>query len=132
MTEFENDDDVQRAVCVVVRSRDGEMMLAVSRGVGSDLWGLPGGSCKRGENAADAADRELLEETGLTLISKRIIMSCDFDGRNVTAFEAIQIEGEHSGSQEGDVSFKERRALLEGPFGLYNKLLFEKLDTQEE
>lgn len=51
------------AVCVIERA-DGRMLLvrqAYRRG-----WGLPGGLTKRGEDIAECARREVLEEVGLT------------------------------------------------------------------
>jgi len=44
--------------------RDGKLLLA-RRAVPPNLWTLPGGRVESGEAAADAARRELLEETGV-------------------------------------------------------------------
>lgn len=50
--------------CVVVRDR---ALLMVRRGKepAKGLWSLPGGQLEHGESLADAAAREVLEETGL-------------------------------------------------------------------
>jgi 8-oxo-dGTP diphosphatase len=44
--------------------RDGRLLL-VRRANPPQLWTLPGGRIELGESAADAAQRELLEETGV-------------------------------------------------------------------
>lgn len=49
----------------VVVPHDGEV-LAVSRGPGAYIYGLPGGAAEDREAAAETALRELQEETGLT------------------------------------------------------------------
>lgn len=50
------------AICVIERP-DGAVLLV--RQVYRHQWGVPGGLLKRGEDAADAARREVLEEVGL-------------------------------------------------------------------
>lgn len=50
------------AICVIER-RDGAILLI--RHAYRDRWGLPGGLLSRGENPADAARREVLEEIGV-------------------------------------------------------------------
>jgi len=55
------------AVAVLV-CRDGKF-LAVERGhpPGEGTWALPGGSVELGETLQEAAEREVLEETGITV-----------------------------------------------------------------
>ena len=56
-------------VGVVVLRRDTDEVLLVRRGKppAVDRWALPGGSIELGETAREAAAREILEETGLTV-----------------------------------------------------------------
>ncbi len=52
------------SMCVIERD-DGDVLLV--RHVYRNRWGVPGGLLKRGEDAADAACREVLEEVGLRI-----------------------------------------------------------------
>jgi ADP-ribose pyrophosphatase YjhB (NUDIX family) len=54
--------------CVrVVLERPDGMILLHARADFAGMWGLPGGHVEIGESAENAARREVLEETGLTL-----------------------------------------------------------------
>lgn len=52
------------SMCFVERS-NGDLLLV--RQVYRSHWGVPGGLAERGESAADAARREVFEETGLAI-----------------------------------------------------------------
>lgn len=54
-------------------------VLLVQRGQppGQGLWAIPGGSVKLGETLQQAAEREILEETGVVIVAQK--PKCTFD-----------------------------------------------------
>jgi 8-oxo-dGTP pyrophosphatase MutT (NUDIX family) len=74
---------VRVGVGVVVRGPGETILLEKRRDCG--WWGLPGGKVEPGESLVDAAIREVLEETGLTVeVTHLIGVYSDPDGRIVT------------------------------------------------
>jgi 8-oxo-dGTP diphosphatase len=63
----------------VVRNAEGHVLLAerTARQVAAGFWELPGGKIERGETPAQAAMRELAEETGLEARGLRPLMTYD-------------------------------------------------------
>ncbi len=61
-------------VCAVIEDEKGRVLLgrrAISPHRG--LWDTPGGFLEEGEHPLDGLERELLEETGLTVLPKRFL-----------------------------------------------------------
>ena len=52
-------------VRVIVTDEKDRLLLVCQHHEGKDIWMLPGGAIEAGENAMEAARREVLEETGL-------------------------------------------------------------------
>src|SRR5207302_10982236 len=75
-----------RAACVAVDG-EGRVLLVQHRKHGQEYWLLPGGGVEAGETLAQAARRELLEETGLEGDVGRPVVSCEaidgHDGRHI-------------------------------------------------
>ena len=63
--------------------RDGKVLL-IRRGVapGKGLWAVPGGSLALGETLQQGAEREILEETGITIRAREPIYAFDFFERD--------------------------------------------------
>jgi len=73
------------AVDMIVE-RDGKVLaVKPNRGWGEGHWKLPGGVMAYGERLEDAADREVMEETGLKVTSKKLAfaMSKIFSGSDM-------------------------------------------------
>src|SRR6266404_7751893 len=62
---------VRPSVSAVIFDRRGRLLLQQRSDGGQ--WGLPGGSVEIGESLAEAARREVLEETGLVVVVRRLI-----------------------------------------------------------
>jgi 8-oxo-dGTP pyrophosphatase MutT (NUDIX family) len=62
---------VRPSVSAIIFDTRGHLLLQQRSDGGQ--WGLPGGSVEVGESVTDAAVREVLEETGLVVVVKRLV-----------------------------------------------------------
>jgi len=122
------DSDSRAAICFV-RRKDGKI-LAVSRGVGSEKFGLPGGHVDGSESFSQAARRELFEETHLNATSCNQIY-IDKNGSFTVACFACKVEGKIKSSSEGDVKWVDISILLNSetsPFYKYFQRMISSLN----
>jgi ADP-ribose pyrophosphatase len=76
--------------------RDGKILL-VQRGVAPSkgLWAIPGGALELGETLQQAAEREILEETGVTIRAREPVYAFDFferDGAGRIRFHFVIVD----------------------------------------
>ncbi|MCR6630768.1 MAG: NUDIX hydrolase [Magnetospirillum sp.] len=79
------------AVIAMVARKGRVLLVRRGKGTAPDPWGFPGGLVEVGETVAEAAVRELAEETGVTAEAGPVaevldIIQCDKDGRVRTHF----------------------------------------------
>ena len=60
-------------VRVIILDNRNRMLMVRQHHEGRDVWMVPGGSIEEGENAAEAAAREVMEETGLAVEVGKLI-----------------------------------------------------------
>ncbi|HWH35176.1 MAG TPA: Nudix family hydrolase [Acidimicrobiales bacterium] len=121
----------------VLRSPDGRVLLA-ERKAGKDaagFWELPGGQVDPGENAAQAAARELLEEVGvhaLELAPWRVYEH-DFPSKRVRLhwFHVRRWSGEPHGKEGQRVAWVDPLQPSVGPLMPSNELAFATLALPE-
>jgi ADP-ribose pyrophosphatase len=94
---------------IVIRD---EKVLLVQRGIepGRGLWAIPGGTLKLGETLQECAAREILEETGVTIVVGQCIYVFDLIERDdagkikfhfvVVDFAALYVSGEPKGADD--------------------------------
>lgn len=115
------------AATVLVIADDGRV-LAVSRRDDPTAFGLPGGKVDPGETSAEAAARELQEETGLVATDLKPVFTRDGDGDGYTTTTFMgNVSGQIDTSEEGVIRWVDREVLFAGPFGPYNRKLFQAL-----
>lgn len=60
-------------VRVIIPDEEGNILMVKQRHEGNDIWMVPGGGIEEGENSAEAAVREVFEETGLDIRIVRLL-----------------------------------------------------------
>lgn len=97
--DYYRDPDAPRANSLVPGASaivtDGEGRLLLHRRSDNDRWALPGGVMDIGETIAQCAEREVREETGLTVKAQRII-GIYSDPEHVFAYSDGEIRQEFS------------------------------------
>jgi 8-oxo-dGTP diphosphatase len=108
--------DYPRVGVGAVVLREGRVLL-VRRGVqpSQGLWAIPGGALELGETLREGAEREILEETGITIRAGALVftgetMERDADGRIRFHYVIIDFAGEYvSGEVNGSDDASEAR-----------------------
>ena len=129
-----NYEPAQRAVCCLLMDKDGKI-LAISRGENTDEMGMPGGKVQPDESLEIAAVRETFEETGYVVAAPEPVYTAFVPGEIntiCTVFVAHVVaqapDAPRSIPFEGIVKWVEPIVLVKGPFGEYNRALFEHLN----
>ena len=76
-------DQPRVAVGAVVFKDDSVLLVRRGQEPAKDLWAIPGGSVKIGETLQEAAEREILEETGIQIQAAKPIYTFDVIERDM-------------------------------------------------
>ncbi len=115
------------AVCALVLNSEG-LILGVSRKDDHTAFGVPGGKVEDNETVLEALHREMLEETGYHIIvDNELPFVSDVDGYTTATFKATIDTSviQWQVTETGVAKYVSKQTLLDGPFGQYNKQLFE-------
>ena len=58
---------------MIIPDEEGKILMVKQHHEGKDIWMVPGGGIEAGENALEAAVREVFEETGLEIRVNRLL-----------------------------------------------------------
>ena len=128
----------RRAVCFLACRPDGKI-LGIYRNNNPIGWGLVGGKVDPGETDEIAVAREANEEAGITVTAIQKVFERTSqvrrtsDGQEeiwiVSTFQGL-FTGELKSSDEGRVAWVSMYDLIDGPFGIYNRALFETMGCE--
>lgn len=122
------------ATTIMIRRSTLGLYLGVSRKDNPDAFGLPGGKVDPGETPEEAAIRELLEETGLTMTNPRLVFHGTSAGEKdfYVGTYVGDISGDLYTAESGRIQWVTAQQLIDGPFGAYNRALLESLGLWPE
>lgn len=137
--------DLPRVAVGAVVFKDNKVLLIKrAKPPAQGLWAIPGGSVELGETLQQAAEREILEETGITILAKEPVYTFDViekDEKNRICFHYVivdliadYISGQPLPGDDADearwVSFRELKNLDVNPRTLkVLDSLFERSDS---
>lgn len=124
------------AVCCLLMNNEGKV-VAISRGEDTTKWGLPGGRVEHNESLDVAVVREMYEETGYVIAAPQSVYTAFVPGKSnclCTTFVGHVVaqapDSPRSSPFEGYVRWVHPQLLVEGPYGNYNRALFEHLNIE--
>ncbi len=82
-------------VGAIVFKNDKVLLVRRAKGPSEDLWAIPGGKVRLGESLEKAAEKEIKEETGITIRAREPVYTFDHietDGNNRIRFHYVIVD----------------------------------------
>ncbi len=125
---------------IYIEKNDKYLMLHRTRkvnDVNKDKWIGVGGKFEEGESPEECARREVMEETGLTLLNLFYRGIVTFTSNNASAeqmhlFKSTSFTGELKKCDEGELDWIGKKELLSLPIWEGDKIFLRLLDTDEK